>query len=390
MSLIDSFLTPLFRRFVSYRPSSHSPPPKVATTAYSEYDAVRIAFGTKVFFSECKIALNDEGILEFSYKPTQRETRSSFKQTQRDTRSLRRGAAQKEKGSDEHVTLKFDLANDLREVKYYIAGETSDTEEASAKASDDSTEQMSFLAMKVDVSKASGFKYPNHYKPNGNEIPKCFILVEFRSDTEFTEVLQMMATLDSLAPYVSKQAQMTTKTAQRYCQPFIKDSENETKARLSSIESPTSRKKKGFLAGKNEEDILLVYPFDGDEHLIEKAAEGLNEASRGGPYSADSSETVAVEAMEIDTSTDADVSDAMEVSSGGDKGEAEFEIKTRGRAHFLTVRVEDYERLEPGEFLNDTLIDFWMQWYVPRARPCECSRCVKLTLALFFNQDISP
>jgi Ulp1 family protease len=142
---------------------------------------------------------------------------------------------------------------------------------------------------------------------------------------------------------------------------------------LNSIESPTSRTKQGFLEGKKEEDILLVYPFDGDEQLIEKAAEGLDEASRGDPYNADSvSERVMVEATEIDT-TDPKVSDAGKVSSGGsDKGEADPETNTRGRAHFITVRVEDYERLEPGEFLNDTLIDFWMQWYVPRACPFEC------------------
>jgi hypothetical protein len=67
------------------------------------------------------------------------------------------------------------------------------------------------------------------------------------------------------------------------------------------------------------------------------------------------------EAMEIDN-TDLEVSDEGKASSGwSDKGEAEPEAKTRGRAHFLTVRVEDYVRLEPGVFLNDTLVDFWMK-----------------------------
>ena len=35
-----------------------------------------------------------------------------------------------------------------------------------------------------------------------------------------------------------------------------------------------------------------------------------------------------------------------------------------GRTHLLTIRGEDVERLEPGEFLNDTIIDFWMKWCV--------------------------
>jgi len=32
------------------------------------------------------------------------------------------------------------------------------------------------------------------------------------------------------------------------------------------------------------------------------------------------------------------------------------------RAHHVTVRDGDYERLSPGQFLNDTLVDLWMRW----------------------------
>ncbi len=52
--------------------------------------------------------------------------------------------------------------------------------------------------------------------------------------------------------------------------------------------------------------------------------------------------------------------DNDEEKSGDDKDESAG--KTKSRAHFLTIRDEDYDRLEPGEFLNDTLIDFWFQW----------------------------
>jgi hypothetical protein len=357
MPLVDyKVLTP----FLSHHPSpQQSPPRKASTRSYTEYDAVRIAFGTKVFFSVCKIALNDEGMLELS-----------FKETQRDTTRNGRGASQTETGSEEHQMLLFDLANDLREVKYYIAGDSSDTEEASAKASDDSTETMSFLAMKVEVPKSSSNRYANHYRPTGREISKCFILVEFRSDAEFTELLQRVGEIDSLSPYFDKDARLTARnTAERYCQPFIKDSKNETRISRNSIESPTSRKKQGFLAGKKEEDILLVYPFEGDKQLMEKTAEGLNEASGGGPYDTDyNSERAVVEAMEIDT-TDPEVSDAGKASTRGkEKRQAELETNNQGRGHFLTLRVEEYERLEPGVYLNDTLVDFWMKWYVPLAR----------------------
>jgi Ulp1 family protease len=37
---------------------------------------------------------------------------------------------------------------------------------------------------------------------------------------------------------------------------------------------------------------------------------------------------------------------------------------TSSRTHYLTIREDDRERLQPGQFLNDTLVDFWMSWCV--------------------------
>jgi Ulp1 family protease len=54
-------------------------------------------------------------------------------------------------------------------------------------------------------------------------------------------------------------------------------------------------------------------------------------------------------------------SDGAETS---ENAKANSSKKTKSRAHSLTICEEDNERLQPGEFLNDTLIDFWMQWYV--------------------------
>jgi hypothetical protein len=256
-------------------------------------------------------------------------------------------------------SIKLDLANDLREVKYYIAGDTGDNEAASVKSSDERTASMSFLAVKVEFSKSSGSSYPAHYIPNGPNLP---ILVEFRSDTECTELLQMMEGLSSLRPYFDKQARLSSKAAEIYCKPFIDSNAERTMGR-NSIGSPTSRNTQGFLAGRKEEDILIEYPFAGDDELIEKCAKGLNEASRGGSCHPNFSSEKEV-AEEFDSS-DLVVSDEEKaLSRGSDKGEAELETKTLGPAHLLTVRVEDYGRLEPGEYLNDTLIDFWMRWYV--------------------------
>jgi Ulp1 family protease len=50
-------------------------------------------------------------------------------------------------------------------------------------------------------------------------------------------------------------------------------------------------------------------------------------------------------------------------SPGEEKKSEHATINTvRQRAHFVTILVEDYEKLDPGELLNDSLVDLWMQW----------------------------
>ena len=42
-----------------------------------------------------------------------------------------------------------------------------------------------------------------------------------------------------------------------------------------------------------------------------------------------------------------------------------FSMKESGtskRDHYLTITESDKSRLEPGQFLNDTLVNFWMSW----------------------------
>jgi len=122
----------------------------------------------------------------------------------------------------------------------------------------------------------------------------------------------------------------------------------------SSIESieinpEESRQQMGsFLAGRKDQFILLVYPFTGDEKDIEAASDGLNEASgatRAGVHPQQSEAS----------GTDRDTMDDYK------KPEA-TKVCLRQRAHYVTVRVEDFKRLEPTEWLNDSLVDFWMQW----------------------------
>jgi hypothetical protein len=114
-----------------------------------------------------------------------------------------------------------------------------------------------------------------------------------------------------------------------------------------------------FVAGRAEDDVLLVYPFDGDTDEIEGAATGLNEAK---------GVNAIIGGVEAQKASDEESSfrnrgseqDATEVSFSDEK--QGIVSRKSERRHFLTIQVRDFERLCPGEFLNDTLVDFWIQW----------------------------
>merc|ERR1711968_251740 len=113
-----------------------------------------------------------------------------------------------------------------------------------------------------------------------------------------------------------------------------------------------------FVRGLAADHLLLVYPFDENVDRIEQAAEGLTEASAKVPLVGDDT---------TDTNSDDDsekgcasVAGTKLPNSDQDPG---IETTTKKkRAHFVTLRVDDYTRLDPGEWLNDSLVDFWMQW----------------------------
>jgi hypothetical protein len=80
-----------------------------------------------------------------------------------------------------------------------------------------------------------------------------------------------------------------------------------------------------FILGRGGEDTILVYPFACDERLIESAIRDLG----------------------------------MIVSP---PNRSIIDRKLESRGQFVTLYVKDYERLRPPEWLNDSLVDFWMEW----------------------------
>ena len=106
----------------------------------------------------------------------------------------------------------------------------------------------------------------------------------------------------------------------------------------------SERRVKKRHANKNddaENKLLLVFPFDVDE-------ESLSEASRG--------------LLELGGDLLGVVEDEPSVEDQLDKNDVTRRTKKPPRTHHVTIRDEDYERLSPGQFLNDILVDFWMRW----------------------------
>ena len=98
-----------------------------------------------------------------------------------------------------------------------------------------------------------------------------------------------------------------------------------------------SSSKNDFISGRDSEEILLVYPIEGNKNEIEAATSGLHELSHKG---------------KLDNGGYDTVTDQCSASN-------EFS-ETNGFS--VVIRVKDYKCLEPETWLNDSLVNFWMQW----------------------------
>ena len=85
-------------------------------------------------------------------------------------------------------------------------------------------------------------------------------------------------------------------------------------------------------------ETVLVFPFQVSNAELYHASKGMNEAH--GKLSLDD-DTIFQDPDVIPTS------------------QAE---NPKRRVHTVTIYGKDYDRLVRNEFLNDTLIDFWLQW----------------------------
>lgn len=218
--------------------------------------------------------------------------------------------------------------------------------------------QFSFLAFKLEPDKLNDLKrYTNAYKfdPDPEADHMSYVVVRFESNSELSDVMNLFG--EHLSPEAaSRCVELITKIddgiAHMYAAALLKPTADVGGSKKKVTDS--------LVAGRSEDDILLVYPFAGNEAKIEEAAAGLNEArgvdevmglrSGSGAYGSD---------VTIATRRKNKEREVFDVTLATEEKEV---LSRPERRHFLTIQVRDFVRLCPGEFLNDSLIDFWIQW----------------------------
>jgi hypothetical protein len=88
-----------------------------------------------------------------------------------------------------------------------------------------------------------------------------------------------------------------------------------------------------------------VYPFPATEDILRTAASGLKEL--GGDL------------LGVDYAHSVTLENRDSVQSGNNDANG---VDNMGGAHCVTITNGDRDRLKPSQWLNDTLVDFWMRW----------------------------
>lgn len=289
-------------------------------------ELTRIAIGKTVYFAECEASLDPNSLdLTLFYKKTRRKT---FARTRSDdSGTLGTNVLALTDGSLKGLFI-YDGPDDASPAGALLV----DTDDEESTDHQDGTDHQfgPLIALHIKATPENKLAaFTKSLIPDGDDDKAKYVVLELRDK----EVLDIVKPLLVALKEVKKVSIVQGSEGQlfEYAASLILDNNRRLKA----------TKRNAFLDGRPSDYALLVYPFAGDPKRMEAAAAGLTEA-------AGSSATSGVVAT----------------SKQGSSENTDGEGKSRHRAHFVSITVEDYERLEPGEWLNDSLVDFWMQWYV--------------------------
>jgi hypothetical protein len=220
------------------------------------------------------------------------------------------------------VSLPGDVLNSM----YYL----NDLLESDTSASDDEGRIECLLCLNISRTDQNRFPKGTNALDDEKDLVRS-VIIELRNLDDFSKIFDKLANkIDFI--------ELTREESKCYSRILEQDTTKEKSQIPISIYSPKIEGNNPFLKGKKDSDTLLIYPFNGSKDDIEKCADALTKA---GYFTADTTKDC--------SALTTNIQDSKANSS---------------RNNSFEIRVVDYASLEPGEWLNDTMIDFWLQWYV--------------------------
>ena len=195
-------------------------------------------------------------------------------------------------------------------------------------------EKMNYLIMRIKPSEENGLViYSNAYLSDEKVVAKegkaekrKYIVLEIPERKALSSFISKMSDNEHLGPLIHTNHSLNEEEIKPFIQSLL----------------PQKRKTRSIARRQQykEDETMLVYPFLATDEELDSASDGLTEASNRL-----SSDAIIVDKTSALTCRN-QISDTSAIY----------------KTHMVTIRGEDFDRLAPCEFLNDTLIDFWMKW----------------------------
>ena len=187
------------------------------------------------------------------------------------------------------------------------------------------------------------------------------VVLELRSDEVFKEVL---ATAKK-CKLANEESRLSLSQIRECASALTEDIINDERRRLKSLSRRGSitrnmsngrnlKKENNLTDKKLHSDIpILIFPFTDESNVFDEASKSLTEAA-GKSCRFENDDVVWFRESSSKIITDNTKNKHDQIN--------EISKVVKVRSHYLTMSNEDLNRLDCGEFLNDTLIDFWMRW----------------------------
>jgi hypothetical protein len=139
----------------------------------------------------------------------------------------------------------------------------------------------------------------------------------------------------TLEAWCSAESEFCYSDIEKYARALVEDDDKAIEEDMKYVRVTRSRAQQVSKKKRKESKLLLVYPFEVDEAVLSGSAADLTEL--GGKLF------------------------GLEARPPA-KTDRISDNKKPPRTHYVTICEDDKDRLRPGQFLNDTLVDFWMRW----------------------------